>query len=357
MSEQIPIPTSEQFVEELDRESRWYELGFFLGVPTSELDIVKQNYYLEGTQRCLIELFKYFQSRSEPVSWNDIADALRNMHNNYLADQICRKYVWMGPSPPSPHSGSVSEPSIQLKDTSNVSETTNDPIFVDIQITNEFSEITKAFANLIMDIRNALQKKSILLSDMQFFLQELCELEPLSTEVATLDLVLLRMSKHYCFINYKNLAYLVDRFLRNEKPLQQHLQEYLKKLEKFKKSAKLKDLMKLIKEKRELYGSHKVVEIKLHGIWFKSTLQRFERLAKVVFEGIYQHLVQIRVTKGCVCASWVIPKSIHVKPKLHNFMRTVGCDANTQTFAGEVAITAAIKMKDNNGFTLLHSCL
>ena len=168
MSEQIAIPTIEQFVQELDRESKWYELGFFLGVPTSELDIVKQNYSLEGTQRCLIELFKYFQSCSKSVSWNDIADALKKMHNNYLADQIRHKYVWMGPSPPSHHSGSVSEPNIQLKDTGNVSETTNDPIFVDIQITDEFSEITKAFANLVLDIKIALQKKSISLSDMQF---------------------------------------------------------------------------------------------------------------------------------------------------------------------------------------------
>ena len=72
-------------------------------------------------------------------------------------------------------------------------------IFVDIQITKEFSEITKAFANLVLDIKIAFQKKSISLSDMQFFLQELCELEPLSTEVATLDNFFSRMRQHYCF--------------------------------------------------------------------------------------------------------------------------------------------------------------
>ena len=132
------------------------------------------------------------------------------------------------------------------------------------------------------------------------------------------------MRRNYCFLNYQCLACLVDRFLSNVKPLQQHFQEYLKKLEEFKKSAKLKNLIKLIKEKRELYGSHKVVEIKLHSLWGEITLQRFERLAKVVFEETYQHLVQIRVTKGCVCASWIIPKSIHVKPKSHNLMRTLG---------------------------------
>ena len=63
-----PIPTIDQFVQELDKESRWYDLGVFLGVPTSELDIIGQNYRLEGIQRCLIELFKCLHSRSKPVS-------------------------------------------------------------------------------------------------------------------------------------------------------------------------------------------------------------------------------------------------------------------------------------------------
>ena len=63
-----------------------------------------------------MELFECFQSRTKPVSWIDIAEALGKMHNNHLADQICHKYAWMGPSPPPPHSikgqGSVSEPNI-----------------------------------------------------------------------------------------------------------------------------------------------------------------------------------------------------------------------------------------------------
>ena len=33
----ILIPTIDQFAQELDKESRWYDLGVFLGVPTSEL--------------------------------------------------------------------------------------------------------------------------------------------------------------------------------------------------------------------------------------------------------------------------------------------------------------------------------
>ena len=68
-----------------------------------------------------------------------------------------------------------------------------------------------------------LQKKSVSIDEIQVVLQEVYELEPLSTEVATLERVFARMRQHYCFLNYRILAYLVDKFLSNEKPLVQLL--------------------------------------------------------------------------------------------------------------------------------------
>ena len=91
MSDQIPLPTIDQFVEELVKEPRWYDLGIFLSVSTYELDVIARDY--QGTQRRLIELFKYFQSYGKVVSWNDIVDALTRMQHKDLADQICQKYI------------------------------------------------------------------------------------------------------------------------------------------------------------------------------------------------------------------------------------------------------------------------
>ena len=184
--------------------------------------------------------------------------------------------------------------------------------------------------------------------------------------------------------------------------LKQVFKDYTTQLQKFKKLAKMKDLMRLIKEQRELHGSHKVVEIKLHSFWDKITLQRFERIAKVVFLESYKLHVQIRVVDGCMCVSWIPPDVYKCTGALlndKNWMRTlgiislkigdsiiyecldegcnvlesaflkafelediramklllaVGCDTNTQTYTGEMAITASMKMKDKNGFTLLH---
>ena len=413
MSEEIPIPTIDQFVQELEKESRWYDLGVFLGVPTSELAHIEQSHGSgKGIQSCLIELFECFHSRSKPVSWKDITDALIKMHNNHLADQLRLKYVLTDPSqhPPSPHHTSEGQSSVyeshytQVKDTGTVSETNDDILFIDPRIANNFNKITTSFASLVLDIRNTLQRRSIPIDEIQVFLQALCNLEPLSSEVATLESVYSRLRQYYCFLNYHVLMSIVDRFLSNDMHLKHVFKDYTAQLQKFKKLAKMKDLMRLIKEKRELHGSHKVVEIKLRTFWGKINIQRFERFAKVVFLESYNFHVQIRVVDGCICVSWIvldIYTCTNVIPfhKSHNILKTlgiislkigdriiyecldegcsilesaflqafeledtsamelllaVGCDTNTQTYNGEVAIISAMKMRDSNGFTLLH---
>ena len=92
MSDQIP--TVKLFTEELDSIGpKWYDVGIFLGIATHELDVIREYHGIRGTQSCLIELFKCFQSYTKPVSWNDIVDALTKIHNNYLADRIRDKYI------------------------------------------------------------------------------------------------------------------------------------------------------------------------------------------------------------------------------------------------------------------------
>ena len=143
---------------------------------TSELDIIEQNYRLEGIQRCLIELFKCFQSRrNEPVSWNNIVTALTKMHNNNLADQICHKYVWNDPSqhPPSRHTSEgqslVTECNTQVKDTGSVSKTNDDILLINPRFAKHFNKITTSFASLVLDIRNTLQRKLIPIDEIQVF--------------------------------------------------------------------------------------------------------------------------------------------------------------------------------------------
>ena len=298
----LALPTVDLFVSELESVGpRWYDLGIFLGISTHELNDIEKHSQSKGNQRCFIELFKCFQFRTKPVSWNDISDALTKIHNNYLADEIRDKYIWTVSSLPQ-HYEQIGSASAAME-TSRVDV----DLYIDNRISREFREIITTFAALVLDIRRVLQKQSVSIQDIQVFVQECCGQLPLSTEEATLERVFTRMRQHYCFLNYHILADLVDKFLSNEKCLVQLLVNYTNKLEKFKESVKVKDLMMLIKEKRDLCGNHKIIQLKTRNFWGKFTLHKFEKLAKLIFQNLYDCAAQIRIEDGCICVSWVIP--------------------------------------------------
>ena len=299
-----------QFATELDSVgSRWYNLGFFLGVNTPELDAIEKIHESEGVQRCLMELFKCFQSLSKPVSWADIAVALTMIHSNHLADRIHDKYVrTVSLSLPSEKQSEQKDEKTgsdsQVMETGRVSDK---HIYIDKTISNEFCKINTSFTTLVLMVKQALQRKSVSVDDLQDVLEDQCKLEPLSTEVATFQNVFARVRPHYCFLNYRILTHLVDMFLSNEKPLQQLLVDYTNKLEKFKESVMMKDLMKLIKEERDLCGNHKILQLKTHDFWGSVLLNKFEKLVMLIFQELYDCAAQIRIEDGCICVSWVIP--------------------------------------------------
>ena len=291
----------------------------------------------------------------------------------------------------------------QVMETDRVSE--NKHIYIDKTISNEFNKISTSFTSLVLTIKQTLQRKFVSVDDLQDVLEDQCKLEPLSTEVATFQKVFARVRQHYCFLNYHILAYLVHMFLSDEKPLQQLLVDYTNKLETFKESTMIKDLMKLIKEKRELCGNHKIIELKTRDYWGAVVLNKFERLAKLIFQNIYDCAAQIRIEDGCICVSWVIPDIdtsvlVTVSPDLLKvvgvislkiddmvlyegpnegchilesaflqavelgnvraveLLLAVGCDTNILTHTGELAITSAMKLRDHKGLGTFHlACL
>ena len=412
MSDRIPLPTVDLFTSELESVGpKWYDLGIFLGVTTPELDVIGEYHGSKGTQRCLIELFKCFQSRTKPVSWNDITDALTKMHNNNLADHIrhnVQTNTSLSPlSSPRAHSEEQEDEKTgsgsQMKETGRVSEIHDVKyIYIDKTISSEFNKLSEEFTKLVVIIKEALQNKSAsIIGQLQEVLYDQCKLEPLSTEESTFEKVFVRVRQHYCFLNYHILAYLVDMFLSNDKPLQQLLVDYTNKLEKFKKSVMIKHLMKLLKEKRDLCGNHKIIKLKTRDFWGAVVLNKFERLAKLIFQNIYDCAAQIRIEDGCICVSWVIPDIdtsvlVTVSPDLLKvvgvislkiddkvlyegpnegchilesaflqavelgnvraveLLLAVGCDTNILTHTGELAITSAMKLRDRKGFGAFH---
>ena len=417
MSDQIPLPTVDLFTSELDSVGpKWYDLGIFLGISTPELDVIGEYHGSKGTQRCLIELFKCFQSSTKPVSWNDITDALTKMHNNNLADHIqhnVQTNVSSLSRLSSPRARSEEQEDektgsgSQMMEIGRVSEIHDDKyIYIDKTISSEFNKISKEFTKLVVIIKQALQKKSASIIDqLQEVLYDQCKLEPLSKEESNFDKVFPRVRQHYCFLNYHIFECLVDMFLSDEKPLQRLLVDYTNKLDKFKQSVMMKDLMKHIKEERDLCGNHKIVQLKTRDFWGAVALNKFERLAKLIFQNLYDCAAQIRIEDGCICVSWVIPDIdtsvlVTVSPDLLKvvgvislkiddkvlyegpnegchilesaflqavelgnvraveLLLAVGCDTSLHMPTGELAIASAMKLRDSKGLGAFHlACL
>ena len=182
MSDQIPLPTVDLFTSELESVGpKWYDFGIFLGISTQELDVIGKYHGSEGTQRCLIELFKCFQYRTKPVSWNDIVDALTKIHNNYIADRIRDKYI------------------------QTVSSS--------------------------------------------------CPLSPPYTE----------------------------------------------------KQVRTDSQVMGTDSASKTHDDKHIYELKTRDFWGPVALNKFERLAKLIFQNIYDCAAQIRIEDGCICVSWVIP--------------------------------------------------
>ena len=315
-------PLIDQFAEELVKEPKWYTLGIFLGVPTHELDAINLGYSSEGIMRCLIEVHKYIQSNDIYLSWARVAKCLERMNNLYLARLIKDKYIAesskSGGASVLPHQPNLKNVTTSIEHSQRVT--------VCEEVKSDFLMLMKSFGALVIDVKNALKESSISLEDIQGFIEEHCNLEPLPEGDATLDKIFSRLRQHCSLLNYTILIFLVDIFLSSNMPIKQKVAGYIEATENFKTSAKLKDLMDVI-ERETLNDQHKIIKLKLREFWSTIVLKKFERMVSEILETLYDRISHIKVDKGCICVSWVIPDidtSELVQPKPLELIRLIG---------------------------------
>ena len=89
-------PTIDQLAVELKVEAHdWYSLGVFLQVPYWKLAAIKKEEQ-QHCIKCLIKVLEYSQKHAtlaNPFTWETVVQALRNIENNTLADQLAEKYI------------------------------------------------------------------------------------------------------------------------------------------------------------------------------------------------------------------------------------------------------------------------
>ncbi len=319
------LPTVDCFAEELVKESRWYDLGVFLGISAHDLDSIGNVYSSNGTTRCLIEMHKCLMKTATIFTWDDVATALSRMDNFQLAGYIDQKY------------GSGEEDSKRKRkrvkrDNYGDDSPLQRPI-IGRPLMNEFENILAIFAMLILRVKNAFAYEKVPLGDLQFFLQEMYSIVPPSNnELNSLDTIFIKLQPHYSFLSYNVFCILIQNFLAEKLPLQEKIRHYESELQKFKTSTKMKDLIKTdsLDGQTNTDGGKRIeIKIKFQEFWSSVVIEKFERLAKSVFEELHNRAVLIRVEQGCICVTWMIsekcsPEMVKKLPMTIGFLRELG---------------------------------
>ena len=298
-------------------------------VSTIDLDNIDRNYGGEGNMRCLIEMYKIIETRGLSLSWERIVESLKGIKNFGLAEKIRLKYILpclrssdsITPKSPSEQKDLISQ------DISVVGRTTTEQEVIG-KISKEFIDLSDKFALLTSEIMNAFKHSDVDLYKLQNLIKSKCGLEPLPQEEATIDVVIKRLDKNYSVLNFHILIFLVKNLLGENQMLQEQLSDYGKVVDKFTSSAKMIDLVNLLKAEQTATSKQKVVKLKVREFWSQFTMEQFEAIMNEILETLYMIGAQITVGKGCICISWTIPANLDtanlVTPQPLQFLKIIG---------------------------------
>ena len=165
------------------------------------------------------------------------------------------------------------------------------------------------------------------------------------------------------------------------------------------------ELVDFIKEKQIVAGNNKTMQLKVREFWSHFTLKQFEKVANEILGTLYAVLSQMRVAKGCICISWVIPDidttklvpdhsvelvrivgviSLHIGSnviynnegegcetieaamlqaiKLKNtraieLLLVMGCNPEVATYNGDNAVTTIVNIRESKKSSVDHVCI
>lgn len=325
--DKVPVDV---FAEALSEDPDWYTLGVFLGVKSHTLKEIGRNYRLEGTIRCLIELYEsYSESCEEPLSWDIIVSALQRKKNVHLANKLQSKFT-VKPEVVGSHSQSSlsiaghhelsmasGQPSLEPLSTSRQNSSSSSSSHVATvsyeafsDISSEFELLSNKFEALVSKIKNTLKKSEVSLGDIQDLIRRRCGLPCISEEVATFNAVFTRIEEQCSIVNFHLLVTLVENLLSNKVVLKRQLKKFKKSVDYFNSSANMIELVALIKNNKCPLAGETSVKLKVREFWSRFTMKQFEMIINEIFQTLYDYMSHISVSKGCICISWIIPESI-----------------------------------------------
>ena len=88
----VPPPTLQQLLDELNKLDDWYVFGVRLNVPVSELRKIESN-PKGSVERYKIDMLQYWLDNNVTASWKDVVRALEQTNQLVLAETVKQKYL------------------------------------------------------------------------------------------------------------------------------------------------------------------------------------------------------------------------------------------------------------------------
>ena len=295
--------SADLFSEVLSQEGpKWFDIGIYLGASTAELKDIQHNYNTNGVVRCLIELHDCLVKKTKPLTWEHVAHALRRLGNNALADTIHSKYIISAINRASSgesstiavqqHMAPIDIPTSDSKPVVMIKHTVID------EVGEEFQSLSDRFDCLAIKIRRSF-KAAASLEEMQHVVEVKCGLPPLPQNETTVEYVFNRLLKKCSILNFRPLTFAVNTLLSNEETLQMELTNLKASVSNFNKSAKMVDLVSLIKSHQSsVSDNHKNVKLKLCDFWIDFTMEQFEIMMNEILGTLYDYLSNITWVQG-----------------------------------------------------------
>ena len=283
------------------KDVAWDTLGTYLGLSQGEIKEIERDH--QNTARRRIVMFEKWLSKEENPSWEMMIAALEDMSENKLASQLKKKYVFQ--QQPREES-QIDEP--MATDDQQATERVVLEVDKQDQVARELDNLEKKYLWLVIDAQLAIEAanmSSVALGKFsQYYMNE---------KVTTVE-ELFQLIQPFCFLDYSLLETAITFLLDPAHKVVNDLNEYVKQLTNFKKSATLGDFMQSIKNAQKSLTTKEpgtemcTVTLRLVGGWLSKTMDDLDKLLKEIFQNKSSILAHIKIEKGSIIVTYLAPQ-------------------------------------------------
>ena len=402
MSDNVGPPTIEALLTELKDVTEWKVFGVHLSFPYADLEKIQLHTMLKSVDDYKLHMFGKWLERGTNTTWGYIAKALIDSGYTVLAKAISHKYSSVIDELACPVNSF--QPQLQ----NNTKAETEPDVMVEKSVVETLKEFESEFALLVVNTQekcNDINVSKLLIYVKNCLPTAFKSRVPLPNSPNACENLFHVLSSYWDCLRISPLDDIITNFLKEDIALNSDLTKYNANFDSFKKSTKLRDLVDVIKRKQKI--STKPVILKLGRMWKDVTLENFKCLIEILFYELNEQLYGLQVTAGSVCAEWLIPDDetvtnliIAVSSLSSNTLRlcgvlylqignqiiwkdkdctilsandglvealqlqdvcavelflSIGADPYIELPSGQLAVTAAIQLRDPLDSTVLHT--